>query len=333
MVKYNNYMARKKKKSQQKEKKQKEEKTDSFLKPEARHGIVVVVLLTVAVLSILSLFNVAGSFGGFIDTVLSYLFGWGKYFLPVILLVLGFLLLKPEKYIIRGINYLGLIFFVLSYSGLLHIFLDLETAVERISEGAGGGYAGLLLSYPLQKIMGFWASLIVLLAVFVISLLLMFNTSLKNLSEKKNKLSSWFYRLNSFFSRFKREKEYDQDHPSFSERELKDQPEKNKSEEESVSDQSDDKETDETKKEEEKEEGGLFKKKSKKYGHRIKIPTGLLENSSSRPKSGDIELNKTKIKNATKHPLVFLSPIFPPIYFFYCFFWDIKILQTLFASL
>ncbi|MDZ7798753.1 MAG: DNA translocase FtsK 4TM domain-containing protein [Patescibacteria group bacterium] len=289
-------MARKKKKSQKKEKKQKEEKTDSFLKPEARHGIVVVVLFTVAVLSILSLFNVAGSFGGFIDTVLSYFFGWGKYFFPIILLVLGFLLLKPEKYIIRSINYLGLFFFILSYSGLLHIFLDLETAVERISEGAGGGYAGLLLSYPLQKIMGFWASLIVLLAAFIISLLLMFNTSLKNLSEKKNKLSSWFYRLNSFFSRFKKEKEV-YDHPSFSKKKLKDEEDKEESEKESVSDESDDKEKDKTdKKEEEKEQGGLFKKKVKKYGQKIKIPTSLLENFSNRPKSGDIELNKTKIK-------------------------------------
>ena len=135
-------MAKKRKKEEKKEK-EKEVLKEPLLKPEARHGIGIVVLFTLAVLGILSLFNVAGGFGGLINTILSYLFGWGKFFFPVILLVLGFLLLKPEKYLLSGTNYLGLVLFILSYSGLMHVFIEIEEAVDKISDGAGGGYARL----------------------------------------------------------------------------------------------------------------------------------------------------------------------------------------------
>ena len=278
----------KKRKKIEKNEKEKEVSKEPLLKPEARHGIGIVVLFTLAVLSILSLFNVAGGFGELINTVLSHVFGWGKFFFPVILLVLGFFLLKPEKYLITGTNYLGLVLFILSYSGLLHVFIDIKGAVEKISSGSGGGYAGLFLSYPLQKIMGFWATLIVLLAVFLVSLILMYNTSLQNLAEKRGKLSSFRYRIGFFFSRFKKEKKVNYEEAGFSKRDLDDQT----------------KEMDEQKElplEEEGEEMEVIEDKPKKHKSKIKIPTDLLDNSSTRPKSGDIELNKLKIRKTLEN--------------------------------
>jgi len=284
-------MARKRKKSDEKEKEKKDSQTP-FIKPEAKHGIRIIILFTVAILSLLSLFKLAGSFGELIDTVLTYLFGWGKFLFPVILLVLGFLFLKPEKYSISHSNYLGLIFFVLSYSALFHLFIKLDEAVEKISQGSGGGYFGLLLSYPLQKIMGFWASLIVLLAIFLISLLLMFNTSFGALAEKRGKFSSLFYRLSLLFSRLRRkEKEEIYEQGDFSRREIKENQEEKKQVQETL-------DLEDGVDEEEKK---ISPKKLKRIGKKIKIPLDILENSSSRPKSGDIELNKLKIRKTLEN--------------------------------
>ncbi|MBU1149164.1 DNA translocase FtsK 4TM domain-containing protein, partial [Patescibacteria group bacterium] len=154
-----------------------------FLTAETKKGIAVIVLFALAFIFFLSLLDVAGSVGQFLETLLKLLFGWGKVLFPIILLILGYLLLFPEKYKVHIANYVGLSLLVLSYSGLMHLVNKPEQALEAISSGKGGGYFGLILAWPLQQIMGFWATLIVLIALLIIALLVMFNTTLSGLAK------------------------------------------------------------------------------------------------------------------------------------------------------
>ncbi len=137
------------------------------LSPETKRGIAIVLLFAVAGVSILSLLNLAGRAGELATGFLSILFGWGRFLFPLILILVGYFLINPERYEITPLNWIGLFLFELSFHGLLHLFIPLEKAFEIIGSRSGGGYVGLFLSYPLNKIAGFWVTLIILLAIFI----------------------------------------------------------------------------------------------------------------------------------------------------------------------
>jgi len=157
-------------------------KMEEGLKSDTKRGIVVVVLFTIAVISLLSFFNLAGQAGVAINQYLKIFFGWAYIVFPIALILIGYFLLSPSKFRIGGINYLGVFIFFLSLNGLLHLSIPQAEAVSAAKAGIGGGYLGLFLSYSFQNIMGFWASLIVLIALVLISLLLIFNTTLHRLA-------------------------------------------------------------------------------------------------------------------------------------------------------
>lgn len=151
------------------------------LSPETKKGVAIVLLFAVAGVSILSLLGLAGQAGELVVRFLSLFFGWGRFIFPLTLVVLGYFLINPERYEVTPLNWIGLFLFELSFHGLLNLFVPLEQALERVGQ-AGGGYVGLFLSYLLLKVAGFWAALIILIALFIISLLVMFNTSLNRLA-------------------------------------------------------------------------------------------------------------------------------------------------------
>lgn len=155
------------------------------LNPETKKSILIIILFVAAALALLSFFDLAGGLGVFFKKALVVIFGWGAFTFPVILLLLGYFLLFPEKYRVKPSNYLGIIFWVLSFSGILQFLKDLgEPAV--LSAESGGGYLGFFIYSPLQKIMGAWAGLIVLVALFFISLIVIFNTTISQMLQKIN---------------------------------------------------------------------------------------------------------------------------------------------------
>lgn len=166
----------------------------SKLSPETKKGILIMFLIVLAGLSILSLFGIAGPLGKHWENWLKIIFGFQVYLIPIILLGLAYVLFKQEKYQPKIANFLGLILFMLSLSNLLHLFYEDPQEAARI--GQGGGYLGFIFSYPLKALMGFWASLIVLFALWISSILVIFNTSLGNIVEKFKII---FERLQSYF--------------------------------------------------------------------------------------------------------------------------------------
>ncbi len=148
------------------------------LSRETKQGVLVVFLFAVAFLGFLSLLGLAGVVGEFIDQWLGTLFGWTRFMLPFMLLVLGYLYLYPEKYMVKWVHLVGLVFFLLSFQGLLHLAIDFPESLVAARMKQGGGYLGFIASYPLQRYTGFPATLVILLAIFLASFLLTFETSL-----------------------------------------------------------------------------------------------------------------------------------------------------------
>ncbi|OGF27194.1 hypothetical protein A2242_02410, partial [Candidatus Falkowbacteria bacterium RIFOXYA2_FULL_47_9] len=149
------------------------------LSPEIKRSILIIAFIAVGGISLLSLFGLAGMVGNYINAALGLLFGWTKIIFPILLIVVGFLLYNDDKKWVHGYTYVGLFFFLLSTLSLFHIFFaDPERAAELAQ---GGGYVGLFLVKIFVSLVGFWASLLVLLCLFAISLMLLFNTSLSGL--------------------------------------------------------------------------------------------------------------------------------------------------------
>ncbi|MEK7810409.1 MAG: DNA translocase FtsK 4TM domain-containing protein, partial [Pseudomonadota bacterium] len=181
------------------------------LDPDIKRGIFIVFILAAGAISFLSLFNLAGVLGFYLAKGMLLFFGWGKWLPPFILLALGFLLYHEDKDWVRGATYFGIFLFIISFQALLHLLVAFvpdpsyivgvpdvignvtETKIwsESVDLGFGGGYIGLFLASGFIKILGLWASFIVVFCLILISLMLIFNTTLTRLVGRE----SWLARL------------------------------------------------------------------------------------------------------------------------------------------
>lgn len=162
------------------------------LKQDTRRGVAVVFFVLLAVLFALSILGSAGKFGEIANSVLKLAFGWVAYTVPAIfLMVAGALLRKNEEANPNTVSthaYVGAVFFTLFLTGFLHLLVirtDISVAFDLIKEGRGGGYLGVLTSYPLMQVMGFMASIIVLIAGVIVSVFVTFNISFWDLFRAK----------------------------------------------------------------------------------------------------------------------------------------------------
>ncbi len=162
------------------------------LKRDTRKGVAVVVFVVLAILFTLSLINLAGPFGGVTSKVLRLVFGWVAYIVPLIFLIVASALYKQtpeeESSKVSTHAYVGAVLLTLTLTGFLHLLVlrpDVNEAFNLVKDGRGGGYMGILTSYPLMHFTGFIASLVILVAGIVISILVTFNVSFTDLFRSK----------------------------------------------------------------------------------------------------------------------------------------------------
>lgn len=273
-----------------------EEEEESWfeLHPDTMRGIGVVVMLLLAVLSLLSLLDVAGSVGELFKEGLTSLFGWGRVVVPFWFALVAYALLVPDSFGWRISNSIGLLLTILGYSGILHLFVDPDKATRAIRLGDGGGYAGLALSYPLQELFGMWATAAILAAVFLIGLLLVFHTSLRSLSSLGGVLT-WlkdiFYKLSDWI--FGNDEDEDEEEiPEGFEEDAETTEENAKFA---------NKEVRAPMTESTRQAVLPMSEAPRKPTLRMRLSTDLLDRNSSKPQSGDIESNKEKIRNTLEN--------------------------------
>lgn len=272
-------MARKKKHSATRVERQK----SLSLNPEAKRGIYVIVLFATAALIFLSYFHIAGSMGIWINFSLSSFFGLDRYLVPIVLIILGATLSYPDRGSLSTWNYIGLLFFFLSFNALLNLFLINRPEPFTTDLTLAGGYLGQFLATILSAFLGYWGSIVGAAALLLVSVLLTFNTSLRSLTSAHSHLTGWF---GAWLH--------------------KESTEVNEEEEDELSDPS---EPDLSKLEEEepefkvkpvatpvREETALVSHKRRE----IAIPLKLLMRSNTKAQSGDIERNKEIIEKTFK---------------------------------
>lgn len=148
-----------------------------------KRDILIIFVFLLAIFSLASMINLTGKAGQFLDQIWQWIFGWGWWVWPFVLFILGFLLVNKERLQIKLFRWLGLFLFVLSYSGLFHIFLGSTQFLTAAKNGAGGGYLGYFIAWPLNQIAGFWGGLVILLALLIISILLLSEKTLLELKD------------------------------------------------------------------------------------------------------------------------------------------------------
>jgi S-DNA-T family DNA segregation ATPase FtsK/SpoIIIE len=167
------------------------------LNPEMKGDIAALFCFALSLVVFLSFLGIAGGLGESFFKIIRSLFGWGFFLAPIILILIGWTFLKSKKeteisnssaelqageFFSQKAVLIGIALFILSFLALGNIFFPPEEIILRASAGQGGGYLGLIFSFPLIKLLGRWASLVVLFAVNIIAVLITFNISLKNLA-------------------------------------------------------------------------------------------------------------------------------------------------------
>ncbi|MBT3355811.1 hypothetical protein HN784_04460 [bacterium] len=164
--------------------KKEKEKKEAVLDGGAKKHIIAVFLLMLGLIFLLSLIGKASVAGEYIDKGLAFLFGTGRYLLPVVLFVLGALYFRKMKPIRYTLAALGAVLFFSMLLGLVHIFNNLDEMVQLAKDGEAGGYLGLSIAYPLTKFLGKIAGVIILAGFSLIGLILLFNASIFSLVER-----------------------------------------------------------------------------------------------------------------------------------------------------
>lgn len=175
-----------KKKNLKKKKKSKK----LVLGKETKRGVISIILFSLAVLSLLSFWGGAGLFGQYFSKISQLLFGRGFFLVPISFTLFGLAILAPrfsqeeKKQPHYATIFFGMVIFIFSILGIFHVLGvgtngDGQNIREVIASGsASGGYLGLIVGYPLVRLLSFWASLVVLLAFLAISVLITFNVPL-----------------------------------------------------------------------------------------------------------------------------------------------------------
>ncbi|MCX6767017.1 MAG: DNA translocase FtsK 4TM domain-containing protein [Candidatus Moranbacteria bacterium] len=148
---------------------------------DTKRSIAAVFLIALAILAVFSLFGGAGTFGTYFNKILSLAFGVGRFLLPVLMIVVGFMYFRRDTDSYYVFVAAGFFVFFAAILGFIHIFYPLSKMVALAQSGQGGGILGAAAAYPALKFFGFSAGIIVLLALALASLLLALNVPLRAL--------------------------------------------------------------------------------------------------------------------------------------------------------
>ncbi|MEN9614102.1 MAG: hypothetical protein RLZZ347_409 [Candidatus Parcubacteria bacterium] len=158
----------------------------SLVREEVLQGIYAIIFFACALFFILASFAKAGLVGEKVYGWLHTLLGIGYHLLPILLIMLGISFLKTLERNFNVLKYIGGFLFFISGLGIIELLLPLR-----------GGVVGAIISIPLLKLFDLYASLIFLTALFVISLIIIFDTELK---------LEWLSFWNKLFTQNKKDK-------------------------------------------------------------------------------------------------------------------------------
>ncbi|MBU2566785.1 DNA translocase FtsK [Patescibacteria group bacterium] len=153
------------------------------LDSQTQKGIATVLLFAVAVFFLLSLFDLAGSVGVSVDQAMAHVFGADRIIFPFFLLVIAIHLVSSEWLPLKLSNVLGFLVFFAGINPLIHLLTFKGSVADMTAIDAAGGKVGFILGEPFIPLFGLAGAVIFFAAVFGVSLVLIFNTSLGTIVE------------------------------------------------------------------------------------------------------------------------------------------------------
>ncbi len=251
----------------------------SKLKTETRHGIKAVIFFVLAIFFLMSAFNITGVAGKFIYDKLDYLLGVGYGLLPILFALIGFSYLNKESPNVGWTRAISGIMFLLSGLGIIDI----------ISGKHSGGLLGRILSTPLVSLFEVYASIILLSAILIISIIAIFDTN--------PMLPPWLKKIWAFFFGKKSKPDIEPDLDEKYEEEPEPEKERLENEEPSAGEKIKkalgmNKEKDV----EESEEMPIKKRRSGLISTYVPPPLNLLEEDQGKPNTGDVKANSNIIR-------------------------------------
>jgi S-DNA-T family DNA segregation ATPase FtsK/SpoIIIE len=157
---------------------------DSFLHKDAKKSITSIILVVLALVLILSLFGKAGIVGEYLDKGLKLSFGWGRFVLPVLMVVLGVVYFRKYQKYRYYLTTIGASVFFVFLLVTFYGFADLEEMKELAKKGSNGGFLGFIIAYPLFKYFGGLAATILSVGFLLIGFILTFNFPLNKFFAK-----------------------------------------------------------------------------------------------------------------------------------------------------
>lgn len=259
----------------------------NHLKEETVQAVLSIMFFALSFFLVFGNFNKAGIVGEKLYSILSNFLGIGYFLLPILLIALGVHFLRSEeKGVMSIVQVLGSLLFLSSGLAIIEILMEGE-----------GGLIGSLMSVPMLKMFDVYASLIILGSLLLISIVIIFDITLKI------DLLNMFKKISSLFTRKKKEKEIE-----FKEDSVEEEEEENYSEDE-------DKETGGEEPEKKKLKLNIFKdEKIDSLENSLEIkslfmgmseynapPLTLVEGDKGKPGVGDIKANANIIKRTLQN--------------------------------
>ncbi len=140
-----------------------------------KKDVVAIFFFVLALISFLSFADLSGGLGEKLSGVIKILFGWGFILFPFVLILSGWRIIKSETVFAGRTSVLGTVIMAFAVLSFLHIFYEPSAMFEIAKSGSGGGLLGASLAWVLAGIIGKWGGLVVIFALFIISILLIFN--------------------------------------------------------------------------------------------------------------------------------------------------------------
>lgn len=264
----------------------KSEKKSSGLKTQTKHGIFAVIFFVFATFFLMSYFDLAGVAGIFVYEKFYLLLGIGYILLPTLLILLGSSFMKSEVPDMGWTRVVSGILFLFSGLGMI----DVASTYLALENKSAGGFFGEILSTPFVYLFDVYASFVFLVAIFIISILIMFDTKL-NLAPLFSKIWSLFAKKESLGTA--------RDDSAESKEKIPEEENEEEEEKESTKDKIKNalgvgKKSEEIKKEEEEEMP--IKKRKTVFSSYVPPPLNLLEEDKGKPNTGDIKANANIIK-------------------------------------
>lgn len=141
-----------------------------------------IIYLAVGVLTILSIQGTFGFIGDMWVNLLRPIMGWGIYMVPGLFLLISGMLFFSRKIQFGPSRVLGLFLFVSSILSVLHLSVPPDQIHNFAAEGKYGGYIGFVTNFLLIEVLGIGniGAAIIFVAMFLISVLLVFELPLKD---------------------------------------------------------------------------------------------------------------------------------------------------------